>query len=65
MNKFLKLKDAELVIGADEKNKIFDPVEGIHVTAEGIALKSFYTDKDTEDISFQYSLPGLDPYVRG
>ena len=65
MNKFRKLKDAELVIGADEKNKIFDPVEGIHVTAEGIALKSFYTDKDTEDISFQYSLPGLDPYVRG
>ena len=65
MNKFHKLKDAELVIGADEKNKIFDPVEGIFVTAEGIALKSFYTDKDTEDISFQYSLPGLDPYVRG
>ena len=65
MNKFRKLKDAELVIGADEKNKIFDPVEGIHVTAEGIALKSFYTDKDTKDISFQYSLPGLDPYVRG
>ena len=65
MNKFLKLKDAELVIGADEKNKIFDPVEGIHVTSEDITLKSFYTDKDTEDISFQYSLPGLDPYVRG
>ena len=65
MNKFRKLKDAELVIGADEKNKIFDPVEGIHVTAERIALKSFYTDKDTKDISFQYSLPGLDPYVRG
>ena len=65
MNKFRKLKDAELVVGADEKNKIFDPVEGIHVTAEGIALKSFYTDKDTKDISFQYSLPGLDPYVRG
>jgi methylmalonyl-CoA mutase len=65
MNKFLKLKDAELVIGAEEKNKIFDPVEGIHVTSEDITLKSFYTDKDTEDISFQYSLPGLDPYVRG
>ena len=65
MNKFLKLKDAELVIGVDEKNKIFDPVEGIHVTSEDITLKSFYTDKDTEDISFQYSLPGLDPYVRG
>lgn len=34
-------------------------------TLEGIDLKSFYTKKDTDNLSHIGSMPGIDPFVRG
>ena len=34
-------------------------------TLEGIGLKSFYTKKDTDNLSHIGSMPGIDPFVRG
>ncbi len=37
----------------------------IQETLEGIDLKSFYTKKDTDNLSHIGSMPGIDPFVRG
>ena len=37
----------------------------IQKTLEGIDLKSFYTKKDTDNLSHIGSMPGIDPFVRG
>lgn len=37
----------------------------VHQTAEGIAIKSLYTEADLDNLEVTGTLPGLPPYVRG
>ena len=57
------LQDWELAAEKQMKGK---PVESLtRTTAEGIAVKALYTSADLENLPYQDSLPGLEPFIRG
>jgi methylmalonyl-CoA mutase len=57
LNKWKELAEKEL------RGKPLDALN--RKTPEGITIKPLYTEEDLQDVPFENTLPGMDPFVRG
>ena len=64
MSNFETFLDLDINLNINDSSNL-NKKSDIQETLEGIDLKSFYTKKDTDNLSHIGSMPGIDPFVRG
>jgi len=64
MSNFETFLDLDINLNINDSSNL-NKKSDIQKTLEGIDLKSFYTKKDTDNLSHIGSMPGIDPFVRG
>ena len=64
MSNFETFLDLDINLNINDSSNL-NKKSDIQETLEGIDLKSFYTKKDTDNLSNIGSMPGIDPFVRG
>ena len=64
MSNFETFLDLDINLNINDSSNL-NKKSDIQKTLEGVDLKSFYTKKDTDNLSHIGSMPGIDPFVRG